>query len=353
MTKVKKGLIRFGKTMLPPIIGILVGIIIGALIIMIRGVNPIEAYAALVKGAFGGIRNFSTSLVKAIPLGLTGLAVALSYRAGIFNIGAEGQLQFGAIATAVCCLYIPSIQGKAVPTIIVVVIASMIAGAALAWIPAVARAYGGYNEIVVTMLLNYIAIYFTNYLVNHPMKDPSAFGASTVRFDVEFPIILPGSYLHLGFVFFIVAAIFLWWLLFKSSYGFKVRAAGLNPNASNYAGINSKRIMITSMLISGALAGLGGACEVMGVHYRLMENFSPGYGYDAIAVALLANLHPLGVILSAIFFGALRNGAASMQVVTTLPVSFVKIIQGVSVLCVIAIGAFPAYIARMKRRAKK
>lgn len=353
MTKVKKALLSFVKIMVPPLIGILVGVLVGAVIIMIRGVSPIEAYAGLLEGAFGTLKNFTTSLIKAIPLGLTGLAVMLSYRAGIFNIGAEGQLQFGAIAATLCCLYLTPLQGKSVPMIIVVVLASMLAGALVAFIPGVARAYGGYNEIVITMLLNYMAIYFTNYLVNHPLKDPKAFGAQTVRFSVEFPFIVPGTRLHLGFLFFIVAAVILWWVLYKSAFGFKIRAAGLNPDASNYAGIDSKKIMVGAMLISGALAGLGGASEVMGVHFRLMENFSPGYGYDAIAVALLANLHPLGVILSATFFGALRNGAANMQVITTLPVAFVKIIQGVSVLCVIAIGALPGYVERCKRRAKK
>ena len=160
---------------------------------------------------------------------------------------------------------------------------------------------------------------------------------------------LPGSRLHLGIVFLVIAALGLWWLLNRSSFGFQVRASGFNPQAAFAAGIPAKSVMIRAMLISGALAGLAGAAEIMGVHGRLIENFSPGYGYDAIAVALLAGLHPLGLLVSAFFFGCLRSGAASMQIITGLPVSFVQIIQGVSVLFIVAATGMPRFLKRIRR----
>lgn len=339
------------KSLLPPVIGILVSMLVGAVVISIKGTNPIEAYEGLFMGALGTKTNLVNSLVKTIPLGLTGLAVMISYRAGIFNIGAEGQLQVGAVASSALAIYVVGLNTGA--HIILCLAAAMAVGALYALIPALAKAYRNYNEIVVTMLLNYIAIYFANYMVHGPMKEPGSYSPQSARLAVKLPYVIEGTRLHMGIVFFVVMAVLLYFLLNKSAFGFKIRATGLNAAASDYAGIRSKRIMIGAMLISGALAGLAGASEVMGFYSRLMENFSPGYGYDAIAVALLANLHPLGILLSAFFFGALRSGASNMQVVTGLPVAFVEIIQGISILCVIASANLPGYLKRLKRRLGK
>ncbi|MEL7607906.1 MAG: ABC transporter permease [Bacillota bacterium] len=338
----------FSKKLLPPLLGILAGVVVGALIVMLKGADPFSAYAALFTGAFGNLGNVTNSLIKTVPLGLTGLAVMISYRAGIFNIGCEGQLQIGAILATIVGINFAGLNTGL--HIGLCVLASMAAGAFLALIPALAKAYRGYNEIVVTMLLNYIAIYFSSYMVQGPLKAPGQLLPQSIRLYAPLPFVVPGTRLHLGIVFFILLSLLLYFILNKSAFGFKIRATGLNATASDYAGIKSKRIMIGAMLISGALAGMAGACEIMGVHERLVENFSPGFGYDAIAVALLANLHPLGVMLSALFFGALRNGASNMQIVTGLPVAFVQIIQGISVLSVIASGSLPAFIQRVRGR---
>ena len=331
-----------------PLIGIVVGMLVGMVILLIKGVNPLTGYAALFRGALGSMENISDSLIKTIPLGLTGLAVVISYRAGIFNIGCEGQLQAGAIAATFL-----GTQLSGLPSIVHIalcILGALAAGSLVALIPALAKVYRGYNETVITMLLNYIFIYLASYMVHGPLMEPGQNLPQSARLlqSAQMPR-LPNSRLHFGIIFLILAALGLWWILNRSSFGFQVRASGYNPHAAFAAGIPAKGVMIRAMLISGALAGLAGAMEIMGVHGRLIENFSPGYGYDAIAVALLAGLHPLGALLSAFFFGALRSGAASMQIVTGLPVSFVQIIQGVSVIFIVAATGMPRFLKRMRR----
>lgn len=331
-----------------PVLGILAGMLVGTVIFLIKGANPLVGYTALFRGALGSLENISDSLVKTIPLGLTGLAVVISYRAGIFNIGCEGQLQAGAIAATFLGTQISGLPPAL--HIFLCILGALVAGSLVALIPALAKAYRGYNETVITMLLNYIFLYLAGYMVHGPLMEPGQNLPQSARLfqSAQLPR-LPGSRLHLGIVFLLLAAVGMWWLLNRSAFGFQVRASGLNPRAAFAAGIPAKRIMIRAMLISGALAGLAGAAEIMGVHGRLIENFSPGYGYDAIAVALLAGLHPLGALLSAFFFGALRSGASSMQIVTGLPVSFVQIIQGVSVLFIVAATGMPRFLKRVRR----
>lgn len=331
-----------------PVLGIAAGMLVGTAIFLLKGANPLVGYAALFRGALGNLENISDSLVKAVPLGLTGLAVVISYRAGIFNIGCEGQLQAGAIAAAFLGTQITGLPAALhVP---LCVLGALAAGGLVALIPALAKAYRGYNETVITMLLNYIFLYLASYMVHGPLMEPGQNLPQSARLAESAMLPrLPGTRLHLGLVFLLAAAAGLYWLLGRSSFGFKVRASGFNPRAAFAAGIPSKSVMIRAMLLSGALAGLAGAVEIMGLHGRLIENFSPGYGYDAIAVALLAALHPLGVLLSAFFFGALRSGAASMQIVTGLPVTFVQIIQGVSVLFIVAATGMPRFLGRIRR----
>ncbi|HHU32438.1 MAG: ABC transporter permease [Zhaonellaceae bacterium] len=335
------------KKIISPVVGVFTGIFVGALIMLIRGFDPLVAYKALFMGAFGSVDNFITTLIKTTPLGLTGLAVLIAYRAGIFNIGCEGQLQLGAIMATVIGVTNYGLSDEM--HIIVCIMAAMLAGIMFAMIPAIAKIWRGYNEIVVTMLLNYVAVYFTQFLLQGALREPGQMFPQSARLLVRLPVIFSVKRLHIGIVFFLLASVFLYLLLNQLSFGFRVRAVGLNPNACDYAGISSKRTMLSAMIISGALAGLAGACEVMGVHGRLVENFSPGYGYDAIAVALLANLHPLGVLASALFFGVLRSGAANMQIATNLPVAFVQIVQGVAVICVIILDKLPDYLRSMGR----
>lgn len=332
-----------------PVIGIIVGVLIGSIIIIIRGVNPIDAYKALINGAFGSLDNFTGSLVKAIPLGLTGLAVILSNTAGVFNIGAEGQLQLGAVVATF--VGVNFIGHGPILTVSLCILSAALVGGLLGMIPGYLKAYKGYNEIIITMLLNYIAVLFVSYLVRGPLKEPNqTFPQSAVLgSSARLPIIVPNTQLHAGIIILLVACIIIFFVKYKTSLGFKMRAVGLNKNAADYAGTNSKKIMLLAMLLSGAIAGIAGGVEIMGVQGRLMDNFSPGYGYDAIAVALIANLNPIGMLFSAFFFGALSNGAISMQIVTGVPVYFVSIIQAFAVLFVVAFTGLPRYLKRIRR----
>lgn len=332
-----------------PVIGIIVGILFGSIVIIIKGVNPITAYTALINGSLGSIDNLSSTLVKAIPLGLTGLAIILSNTAGIFNIGAEGQLQLGAAAATF--IGVSFIGHGPFLSITLCILAAALIGGIMALFPGILKAYKGYNEIIITMMLNYIAILFVQFLIRGPLKEKNqTFPQSAqISSSAKLPIIIPHTQLHAGIILLVVAAIIIFFVKYKTSFGFKMRAAGLNRNAADYAGLDSKKIMVTAMVLSGALAGIAGGVEIMGVQGRLMDNFSPGYGYDAIAVALLADLNPLWMLLSAFFFGALNNGATTLQIVTGVPVYFVSIIQAFAVIFVVAFSGLPRYLKRIRR----
>ncbi|MEW5815890.1 MAG: ABC transporter permease [Spirochaetota bacterium] len=257
-----------------PAAGVFVGVLVGSSLVVPKGGNLFNVLGQLVYGAFGTVDNFSESLIYAIPLGLTGLAVAFSYSAGIFNIGCEGQL-----------------------------------------------------------------------------KDPAGVfpHSRPVAATARLGFLIAGSNLHSGLWLFLVMVLVVYCLLFKTTFGFRVRGVGFNLDGARYAGINIKRIMVSAMMISGALAGIAGSVEIMGVHYRLLEGFSPGYGFDAIAVALLVNLNPIGIIISSLFFGALRNAANSLQIDLGIPVAFVYIIQGLAILFVIGSHALPRVVRNIRR----
>ena len=335
-----------------PIVGILVGAVVGSIIIAAQGVNPVEAYYYLIQGAMGSVDNLIGSIVKTIPLAITGLAVVFSYKANIFNVGAEGQLYLGAVAAT---LVGTSFIGLSSPIHIFLCLAlAAIFGGAFAFIPGYLKAYKGFNEIVVTMLLNYIAVLFISLLVHGPMKEKGAFYPRSAMLEqtAQLPKIA-GTQLHSGIFVMIAITLIVYFIFKKTTLGYQIKAIGASPRAATYAGMNTKKLLVIVMVISGAIAGIAGAVEIMGVHLRVIENFSVGLGYDAIAVALLANLNPLGAILSAFFFGALRNGANSMQISTGVPTSIIGIIQALTVLFVVASSAIPKLVEKLKRRAKK
>jgi len=332
-----------------PVFGILAGALVGSIVIAAKGVNPLTAYYYLLEGAFGSLDNFAASIVRSIPLGLAGLAVALSYKAGIFNIGCEGQLYLAAVGAT---LVGTSFAG--LPPLIHVPFA-ILAGAAIgglyAVIPGILKAYKGFNEIVITMLMNYVAIYFVSYLVQGPIKMPNQFypQSAPILESARLPFIVPGTRLHAGFLILLALAVLLWWVFEKTTFGFQIRGVGLNQRAMEYGGVNSKLLLVKVMFLSGAIAGVAGSCEILGVHMRLLENFSVNVGYDAIAVALLADLNPLGVLLSALFFGSLRNGANSMQISTGVPTAFVTIVQALAVLFVVISAGLPRMLRKWRR----
>ncbi|MCL4459943.1 MAG: ABC transporter permease [Chloroflexi bacterium] len=318
-----------------PLLAVVASFIAGAIVIQLVGVNPIVAYQALLEGAFGNLGQITTSIIRSIPLMLAGLAITLSFRGGVFNIGAEGQLYMAAIfATWV------GTNLLGLPAIIhlpLAIIASLLGGLLWGAIPGYLKATRGFNEVIVTILMNYIAIWLASYAVHGPLKEPgwnpqSALVAESARL----PIIFPGTRLHAGILLALLCAVFVYIVLWRTTLGYQIRMVGANASAAQYAGINVAKTMVITMGLSGALAGLAGGGELLGVQYRLLDGFSPGYGYDAIAVALLGRLHPFGTLLAALFFGALRTGANAMQTAVQLPVVVVYIIQALAVLFMIA-----------------
>ncbi|MEO7218028.1 MAG: ABC transporter permease [Gemmatimonadaceae bacterium] len=275
-------------------------------------------------------------LVHATPLIIAGLAVAIAFRAGIWNIGADGQFIAGATAAAWVGVSAPAAIGwLALP---IAIIAGAIAGGTWAAIAAWLRSRYGVLEVISTIMLNFIATYGASYLVRGPLQEPTHVfpQTSTIGIGAQMPVLVAGTRLHWGFVVAIVLAIIAWWVMKHSAAGFTIRASGMNPFAAASAGlIDVPRVTTVAFTISGAIAGIAGAIEVSGVTFALYENISPGYGYTAIAVALLAGLNPLGVIGTGILFGGLEAAASTMQRNAGIPATTASVIEAIVILAVI------------------
>ncbi len=298
------------------------------------------ALAALWRGALGsGDAIVSGTLVRATPLVLAGLAVALAFRAGVLNVGAEGQLLAGAAAAAAAGQVLAPGLGGA--TVLAALAAGTTAGAAWAGIAAWLRRRFGVLEVISTIMLNFVAVYLVGYLVRGPLQEPTGVypQSATLAPGARLPLLAPNTRLHVGFALALAAAAGLWWTLRATAAGFRVRAAGMNPAAAASAGlVDVAQVTGRAFLASGALAGLAGAVEVTGVTFALYENLSPGYGYTAVAVALLANLHPLAVVASGVLFGALEAGASAMQRDAGVPATTVSVVEALLILLVLAAG---------------
>ena len=280
------------------------------------------------------------ALVRATPLIIAGLAVALAFRGGVFNIGAEGQLLVGAIASTAVTLALGSSPGSIV--IVVALLAAGIAGALWAGIAAELRRRFHVLEIISTIMLNFIAIHLVSYLVRGPLQEPTRIYPQTESLPASshLPILLPGTRLHAGFVLALVIALALSWLLRKTAIGFRIRATGASPLAASITGrVDIRKTSFGVFLVSGALAGIAGGIEVSGVTFALYENLSPGYGYTAIAVALIAGLNPLGIIASGVFFGLLETGASALQREFAIPSSLASVVEAALIIAAITITA--------------
>lgn len=295
-------------------------------------------------GAFGSSYAFwSATLVRATPLLLVGLAVALAFRAGILNIGAEGQLILGAIAASSVALQLPF--APRVVLVPLMIVAGMLGGALWAGIAAVLRRRFGVLEVISTIMLNFVALATVSWMIRGPLQEPTRVYPMSETFSAaaRWPFLLDGQRVHLGLVLGVLAAGLMWFVLTRTAAGFRLRATGAGPRAAESAGgINTERVAARVFLVSGALAGLAGASEVGGVTWALYEGISPGHGYTAIAVALLARLDPRWVVVSAIFFGALEAGGASMQREAGVPAVAVQIVTAVILLGVLAFAQWRA-----------
>jgi len=347
-----------------PIASAALAIAIGSLIMWMSGYDPGAAFAALFTGSFGSAKAIGNTVLRATPLILTGLAVGYGFRAGLFNIGAEGQLFMGGLAAAFLGVQLAELPwGVLVP---ILVLAAMAAGAAWAFIPAILKARIGAHEVITTMMFGYIARYLVSWLVVGPLKDEGMIPQTvSIGSNAQLPRIeslfspdtlqaLPFLALgraHLGIVIALIAAVLVWLILKYTTLGYENRAVGYNQWASQTAGISVQWTIVKALCISGALAGLAGAVEVMGVHFRIFDQFSSGFGFTGIAVALLAKNHPLGTILAAILFGALSAGAGTMQLEADVPQKIILIIQALVIFFVAAEEIVLWFVRRRQKEA--
>jgi len=324
-----------------PFISVLIAIAIASVIIWIAGFDPVAAFSALWKGAFGSGRQIGETMLRATPLMFTGLAVAYGFRAGLFNIGAEGQLFMGGLAAAYLGIVLAGLPAPL--NIAIMLVAGAAVGAAWAFIPALLKAKVGAHEVITTMMFTYIGRYLVSWLVTGPLKAEGQI-PQTEKLPLESTLprlhevfaFFPDSRAHMGFIIAIVLAVVVWWILKYTTLGFEARAVGFNPWASENSGISVSATTVKALCISGALAGLAGVTEVMGVHGRLFDQFSSGFGFTGIAVALLAKNNPIGVIFAAILFGALSSGSGTMQLEADVPSKLIFIIQALIIFLVAA-----------------
>ncbi|GKU75609.1 ABC transporter permease [Paenibacillus sp. L3-i20] len=344
----------FLRSLLQPLLAIIVGLAVGAVAIVIVGGSITETYAEMWKGAFGNFYFITNTLSRATPIILIGLGVALAFRAGFFNMGSEGQMVLGALSAALAAIYVP---GPGWLKIIAALFAGIIAGgiwsAFAGWLDAKFRM----NLLITTLLLNYIAIFFASYMVTYPFKDNTGSAALSQTIMLDQPAWLPklfsGYSLHVGFVLAVVGAIILYAYLKHTVKGYEIRMLGGNPLFASYGGIQRGKLMIASMFVSGGLAGLAGSVEVLGTQYRFIDGAltAPGYAWSGIMATLLAGSHPLGTAVAAILLAALQTGGMGMERNTEVPLEVSSIIQAVLILFVSAKLTL-SFIKRKKAGAK-
>jgi simple sugar transport system permease protein len=319
-----------------PIIAVLCSLVIASCFIIWAGQSPIEGFSLIITGAFGSSFALTETLAKTIPLIFTGLAAAVAFRAKFWNIGAEGQLYCGALAATwlgTGLVELPSYL--MIPFLIVV---GMMAGAAILMLPVFLKNKLNVDEVVTTLLLNFVILLFVGYCLEGPLKDPMSMGwpqAEPIIDEGVFPQLVERSRLHIGLIFALIAA-FVSWMIFRFTlWGFEIRALGMNATAARHAGINPNWTIFKVALLSGGLAGLAGVSEVAGLKGYLTLDLSPGFGYTGIAVAMLANLHPLGIILSALFLASIFVGADFMGRTIGVPNFIADIMVATSVLSIL------------------
>jgi general nucleoside transport system permease protein len=326
-----------------PAVAIGIGLLLGAMVLSFTGAHPGEAYQEMARGAFGSVYGLSETLVKATPLLLASLGVGVAFRAGFWNIGAEGQLYMGAMGGTWMALTYPGLPAPLLQPLMIVT--GCMAGAFWGLIPTVLRTRWCMNEIITTLMCNYIAILWVDFLVYGPWKDPRAFGfpfAPLLLQTARLPS-MPGNRVHLGLLLGLLAATGLTMLLKHTRLGYEIRIIGLSPGAARYAGMNLTRTTLLVMALSGGLAALAGVCEVAGVQGQLKHGLSPGYGYTAIIVAWLARLDPWATIVVSVLLGGLLVGSDMLQIAMNLPVAVAYMLQVLILFSVLAVEFLVGY----------
>ncbi len=338
--------VAFG--LLSPITAILASIVICSGLVALAGVPIWRAFALTLDGGFGSIPAIAQTLTKATPLIFTGLSVAVAFRSNLWNIGAEGQLYVGALAAVLVGDGIVHLPPPLMITLLFA--AGACAGALLLWIPTILKTRFEVDEVVTTLLLNFIVLLFVSFMLDGPLKDPNAFGwpqSAPIIDSGTLPLLVPNSQLHAGFVFALVASAIVWLINARSTWGYEMRVVGANPRAARFAGVPVGRVLLRVALLSGGLAGLAGVSEVAGLSGYLTNDLSPGYGYAGIVVATLARLHPAGVVLSAIFMAGIFIGADAMSRSLAVPNYIADVMVAVSLLTMLVAVLFTKYRVRL------
>jgi simple sugar transport system permease protein len=323
---------------------VVISLIIGAIILAVSGANPLEAYLALLRGAFGSMDALGRTLEKATPLIFGGLSVAFAFKAGLFNIGGQGQLLFGALTAAVV-----GYQIEGLPFIIHMPLAFMagaVAGFLYGAIPGALKTYTGAHEVITTIMLNFVATNITDYLTNTRFKDPSTIITRTPAIAESAAIPRIGT-LPLGFFIAVAICLLTWWILMRTTLGYEIRTVGLNSEAARYAGMKVSRTIILTMAIAGLLAGIGGSVETLGVDGRYEPGFNVGLGFDGITIALLGKTSPIGVIPAALLVGVLKAGSSQMQFDAGVAAEITDVLQAL-MLFFVAADAIVRYIIRVR-----
>ncbi len=329
MNKLKKSLASF----VVPVISILLAFLVGMIIMAVMGKNPADALYYLGLGAFGNKANFGTTLSKATPLIFTSLCACFAYKCGVFNLGGEGQFIMGSVAACYVALR-SGITG--VPAMILCLLVGMAAGGVWGLVPGVLKITRGQNEMIISIMLNYVATLFMGVVYTNWLRDASVPQTEAVPDETKLPKVIPGMRFTYALVIGVIVGLLIFYFLFWTSTGFKLRAVGINMTASMFNGFPVKRFILTSFIVSGAIAGLGGAAELLGTQFRLINGFGSGYGFDGVAMALIGQLHPIATMVVAVFFAALRTGSMTMQAGTGVPTSVSDIIQALVIVFSVA-----------------
>jgi len=328
-------------------------LLITALIIALSGKNPLMAFSYMFQGAFSTEYNIGETIIKTCPLLLCSLGLCICYRAGLTSIGAEGQMAMGGLMATIAGVYFTSLPRAVL--IPVCMIMGMIGGGVWAGIVGYLKAKWGISEIINTIMMNYIAAYIVTYMCSGPIQEPpyTFIQSSQLQSSAFLTKLIQGTRIHGGVILAFVSIFIVYFLLWKSPLGYQMRAVGLNQAAARTSGINVTKNLILSMALSGVFCGLAGAVEIMGLHHRLMPGFTSNLGFDAMAIALLGGLHPLGATVASLFFGALRAGASTMQHAMQVPASLVDIIQGLVVILVLTQHVFSDFVIRITSSKKR
>ena len=337
-----------------PIVSVPLALIVGAIIIACMGKSPVQGYAAMIQGSLGDINKIGKTLERACPLIFTALAAVFAYKCGVFNLGGEGQFIMGASAAAYVVI---TLNLTGVPAVLVAIVVGILFGGLWALLPGVMKITRGLNEMITTIMFNYIALYFMEFLYKNVYSDEGlpqtpAMPKSAHLFDVG-----PA---HVGVLIAVVIGVLLWYVIFRTSFGFKIRAVGMSPEAARVNGFPVRLLVVLAFVISGAVAGMGGVIELFGkTPFRLADGFGSGFGFDGVAIALIAQLNPIASIVVALLFGVLATGGTMMQSVIGVPTAIVDIIRGLIIIFAVAgmaavrLPKVKAFLTSLRNKNKK